>query len=281
MAEYIPLKTAFAVFTAMIIIYIGIIYGGGSMNIVKGAKRRIPDMKKLWLEVFKNDSPAFVDTFFEKFYKNNNTLLCYDGKRLVSMLYWIDIKIKYNRRVYKGAYLYGVATLPTERGAGLFSRLHDVFVDTLLLRSYKFVIAIPETDSLFSMYKKLGYTAPFRTCEYSISSLDFDELTPEEAFERRSVFCKKKKKGFTILESRDMFLESADGHRFLGFDGGYFAFVKKDGRYVMYDVCDPDGNAPPHKLLHYERSGVLLDLAELFDEDFAEREKPILNFLLS
>ena len=89
------------------------------------------------------------------------------------------------------------------------------------------------------------------------------------------------KDGFKLLESRDMFLESTKGHGFLGFEGGYFAFTKKGDKYIFYDVCDPDGNAPSYNLLRYARSAVFYDFNSLFDEGFADKERPILNYLLN
>lgn len=250
------------------------------MKILRGAKARIPQMKALWLEAFPQDA-EFVDVFFDRFYCPTKTLLRYDGQTLVSMLFWMDIKFKYRRRVYKGAYLYGVATKLTERNAGHFSALHETLVKKLEKGEYKFIVAIPETEGLFSLYRKLGYTSPFRRTEYLMSSLDLDEISAEEAWERRYGAYKRIKKGAFLLETRDMFLETVRDHRFLGFENGYFAFAKKDGRYIMYDVCDPDGKAPSYELEHYERSAVLLDLGIGLDSEFAEREKPVLNYLMS
>lgn len=250
------------------------------MKNVKGSKARIPDMKKLWLEAFPEDT-EFVHVFFRDFYKPSKTLLRYDGNTLVSMLFWMDVKLKYKRRVYKGAYLYGVATRMTERHAGHFTSLHSEFVELLEAKKYKFIVTVPATESLFSLYKRLGYINPFRKTEYSISTLDFDEITPEEAWERHLADYKKSSGAIKLLESREMFLESAAGHRFLGFEGGYFAFCLSDGKYIMYDVCDPENTAPPHELLHYERSAVLLDMDGSFDREFWEKEKPVLNFMLN
>jgi len=250
------------------------------VKILRGAKARIPDMKALWLEAFPQDT-EFVDVFFEKFYRPSRTLLRYEGKTLVSMLFWMDVKLKYRRRVYKGAYLYGVATKLTERHAGHFSVLHEAFRERLEAKKYKFAVAIPENEGLFSLYRKLGYTAPFRKTEYLMSSLELDEISIEEAWERRLAAYKKNKKGAFLLESREMFLETAENHRFLGFENGYFAFAKIKGKYIMYDVCDPDGTAPSFELVHYERSAVLLDLSIGLDEEFGERERPVLNFLMN
>ena len=254
--------------------------GGVFLEIVRGSNKRIPDMKALWLEAFPDDS-EFVHVFFEKFYRPSKALLRYDNGELVSMLFYMDVKMKANRRVLKGAYLYGVATKLTERHAGHFSALHEVLTERLTEKKYKFVCAIPASDSLFSMYKKFGYNTFFRRTEYSITTLDFDTLTPEQAWERRLDAYKKSKRGIKLLESREMFIESTKGHLFLGFDGGYFAFAKKGGSYKMYEVCDPEGAAPPHELVHYERSGVLLDLGAGFDEDAFEKEKPCLNYLMN
>ncbi len=250
------------------------------MKTVNGTKKRIPDMKKLWLEVFPEDA-EFVNVFFEKFYRPSKTLLRYDGKNLVSMLFWMDVKAKYNRKSLKGAYLYGVATSPYERHAGHFSHLHEELTERLTLKKYDFIAAIPQTDSLFSFYKKFGYTSFFKKCEYSVAGVDFEEISAKDAWERKKEAYRKSHEGFKFLESEQMFLETAQNHRFLGFEGGYFAFCPDGGRYVFYDVCDPEKCAPPHELVHYERSAVLYDFNNIFDEDFPERERPVLNFLLN
>ncbi len=250
------------------------------MKIVSGAKKHIPAMKDLWLETFPEDTD-FVNVFFSDFYKPSKTLLLFDGEKLLSALYWLDVKAKFNRRSLKGAYLYGVATRKNERGAGHFSRLHETFLEKLTDKKYNFVCAIPQNDKLFAFYKKFGYSSFFRTCEYSMPFCNFEEISPTEAFERKYDAYKRSRHGFKFMESRDMFLNSCENHRFLGFEKGYFAFCIKDGKYCLYDVCDPENVAPRTTLLHYERSAVLLDISSNFDTDFSEREKPTLNFLLN
>ena len=250
------------------------------MKTVKGAKKRIPDIKRLWLEAFPEDS-EFVDVFLRDFYKPSKTLLRYDGDTLVSMLFWMDVKLTIKRRAFKGAYLYGVATALSERNAGHFTALHSQFIDELRAKKYKFALTVPASDSLFSLYKRLGYPSTMLKTEYAISTLDFDEISAEEAWERRLAEYKKSTRGIRLLETREMFLESVREHRFLGFDGGYFAFCKKDGRYVMYDVCDAEDCAPPYELEHYERSAVVFDLADTIDTEFWEKEKPVLSFLMN
>lgn len=250
------------------------------MKIVNGSKARIPDMKELWLEAFPEDS-EFVDVFFRDLYKPSKTLLRYDGKTLASMLFWFDVKIKYKKRVFKGAYLYGVATRLSERHAGHFTALHSHFTELLKSKKYKFIATLPANDRLFSFYKRLGYTLSFRKTEYTHSSLDFNEISSEEAWERHLADYQKSKASIKLLESREMFLESTRNHHFLGFDGGYFAFYKSGSRYIMYDVCDPENTAPSHELTHYEKSAVLLDLDQSFDPDLWDKEKPILNFMMN
>ncbi len=237
-------------------------------------------MKKLWLEVFPEDT-EFVDIFFEKFYKASKCLLRYDGDRLVSMLFWMDVKAKYNKKRLKGAYLYGVATSALDRHAGHFSHLHETLVEKLSEKKYDFIVTIPASDALFSFYKKFGYTSFFKRFEYSLSSLSFEKISAEEAWERKKDAFTRSREGFKLLESREMFLETAQGHGFLGFDGGYFAFCQSDDKYVFYDVCDPDGNAPAYTLVRYARSAMLYDFNSVFDEDFSERERPALNYLLN
>ena len=250
------------------------------MKNVKGSRAKIPDMKDLWLEAFPEDT-EFVDVFFRDFYKPSKTLLRYDGDTLVSMLFWIDVKLKYKKRVFKGAYLYGVATRLSERHAGHFTALHSEFLETLRAKKYKFALTLPATDSLFSFYKRLGYTLPLRKTEYTISTLDFEEITAEQAWEKHLAEYKASRNGIKLLESREVFLESVKGHSFLGFEGGYFAFYNDGGKYVMYDVCDPENKAPSHELVHYERNAVLFDLDSSFDEELWDKEKPILNFMLN
>ncbi len=254
--------------------------GSEKLKICRGSKKRIPDMKCLWLEVFPEDTD-FVHVFFEKFYKPSKALLRYDGGKLVSMLFWLDVKAKYGRKTLKGAYLYGVATSKYERHAGHFSHLHDEFVRIISEKKYDFITAIPANEQLFAFYKKFGYNSFFKRCEYSVSTLDFDQLSHEEAWERRFEAYKKSRQGLVFLESREAFLETVKEHRFLGFEGGYFAFVENDGKYVLYDVCDPEKCAPPYTLVRYSRSAVLYDVNSIFDEDFSERERPVLNYLLS
>lgn len=249
--------------------------------IAKGSKKHLNSMKTLWRDTF-GDTDEFIDLFFEKFYRPRKTFLRFEDGNLVSMLFYMDVKVKYDGKRLKTAYLYGVATKLSERRRGHFKVLHEALLDELREKKYDLIITLPENDSLFSFYKDIGYTLPLRRCEYALHTMDLSPVSdPREAWLLKKELHKKSRSGFSLLESEEQFMETVRDHRFFRYNGGYLAFYPKKEGFVLYGVISDDPAHAPAELIHYERSALMLDITGKLDIERIDKEKPILAFLLS
>ncbi|MDR1381317.1 MAG: GNAT family N-acetyltransferase [Tannerella sp.] len=117
------------------------------------------EVARLWQEVFQ-DSGEFVDLFFSRVYKPENTLVMKRGNRIISALQMIPYGIKTVRGVIPSAYVCGVCTHPSERGKGYAKTLMAVAMEEMRRRGYSVSTLIPAEPRLYDFYGKYGYTCP-------------------------------------------------------------------------------------------------------------------------
>ncbi len=251
------------------------------ITVKHGSKKRIPPMKELWREVF-GDSDEFIDTFFANFYRPSRAFLAFGGKELVSMLYYMDVNLKYFGKKLKCAYLYGVATKLSERRQGHFRLLHDRLIEELKAKKYEAVLVIPANEGLFGLYRDMGYTVSFKRFEYKLLTQDITEVTDTDAvWLAKKELHKRNYTGISLLETQSQFAESRKEHKFFCSGGSYLAFAPSPKGYVLYETISPNGESPPVEQVHYERSALLFDFNEKIDPELAEKQKPQLSCLLN
>ncbi|MDR1224412.1 MAG: GNAT family N-acetyltransferase, partial [Tannerella sp.] len=117
------------------------------------------DVAALWQDVFQ-DSGDFVNLFFNRVYKPENTLVIKRDNRILSALQMIPYQLKIDRTVLPSAYICGVCTHPSERGKGLMNKLMSEAMEVMRQKGYLISTLIPAEPWLFDFYKKFGYTHP-------------------------------------------------------------------------------------------------------------------------
>ena len=113
---------------------------------------------ELWQVSF-NDSPEYVELFFERVYKPENTLVIKRSGLIVSALQMVPYQAKFGDEVVSVAYLCGACTHPLERGKGLMKSLFIHAKREMKRLKYHFSIVIPAEPSLFNFYRELGFTS--------------------------------------------------------------------------------------------------------------------------
>jgi len=113
----------------------------------------------LWQDSF-NDSPEYIEFFFNQVYKPENTLVVKRDRYVVSALQMIPYKAKMNSNVYPIVYLCGVCTHPFERGQGLMKKLLCIANHEMNKREYAFAVVTPANNSLFPFYADFGFNIP-------------------------------------------------------------------------------------------------------------------------
>lgn len=250
------------------------------ITVKRGSKKALADIKELWREVFRDGD--FADIFISKFYRPSRAFLAYDGKKLVSMLFYMDVGAKYFKKKIKCAYLYGVATRMSERGQGYFHTLHDAFMSAITARGYDVALVIPASESLFATYRSLGYTLSAKKQRYGLLDGDIKEVFDlDEIWQMKKNAFRKQKYGLGFLETREQFIVSREGHRFFSHGDSILAFSPKGDGFELYEVISPEGSASPVQLEHYERSALICDLKGQLDAELIEKQRVPLSYLLN
>ena len=116
------------------------------------------EIAKLWQISF-NDSAEYIELFFDRVYKPENTLVIKRNGLIASTLQMVPYQAKIGDEIVPFAYICGACTHPLERGKGLMKSLLDHAKRKMKRQGYHFSIVIPAEPSLFNFYRDLGFTS--------------------------------------------------------------------------------------------------------------------------
>ena len=111
----------------------------------------------LWRLSF-NDTEEFIRLYFDRVYKEENTLVIEKDGQVVSALQMLPYTMTYYGTEISVAYISGACTLPSMRGKGLMKQLMQKAFDEMKYRSVAVAALIPADPWLFDYYRELGYT---------------------------------------------------------------------------------------------------------------------------
>ncbi|MDR2120794.1 MAG: GNAT family N-acetyltransferase [Tannerella sp.] len=114
----------------------------------------------LWKTAF-GDSDAFVNLWFERIYRDEQTPVVRKNGRIVSALQIIPYEMIYFGERIPAAYVCGVCTLPSERGKGHMTMLMRQALDAMRERKFAVTALIPGEGWLFDYYRRFGYETAF------------------------------------------------------------------------------------------------------------------------
>jgi GNAT superfamily N-acetyltransferase len=118
-------------------------------------------LKILWKLCFPKDTAQFIDFYFDKIYKNDETLVCLENDQPVAALQIIPYSIQTVREIRRGGYLSGIMTHPDFRKQGYMDKLLHATFDEMIKKGYDYAFLIPQEKELVEMYAKYG----FHLCE--------------------------------------------------------------------------------------------------------------------
>jgi len=196
----------------------------------------IPDefnqLKNLWQVSFGDDA-QFVDLYFERVYRFENTVTRTVDNKIASAAQFLYFDITYAGNVFKGVYLLGICTHPEYRRRGLSS---DIIRQILIEQSafgVDIAFLIPQEEHLFRFYKNLGFTGAFTVYEEYVSPPDinagrdrfYEVMTAsmDNIYEFYNNFYRSLNSA--IIKDRKYFLFTMD-------------YIKADGRI---DICGVNG----------------------------------------
>ena len=117
-------------------------------------------LKVLWKRCFPEDTRSFIDFYFEKVYKEEETLVCIADNQPVAALQIIPYSIQTGHQLRTGGYLSGIMTHPDYRKRGYMDKLLRAAFDKMIEKRYDYAFLIPQKKELIDMYAKYG----FRLC---------------------------------------------------------------------------------------------------------------------
>jgi len=135
-------------------------------------KWRIAD---LWQKSF-NDSPAYIELFFTRVYRPENTLVIKRDGLIVSALQMLPYKAKFDDSILPVAYICGACTHPLERGQGLMKTLMRHAKLEMSRRGFALSVLIPAEPSLFDYYRVLGFS---NTIYHPVEYLNDDDFSAD------------------------------------------------------------------------------------------------------
>jgi len=125
----------------------------------------------LWQTSFPDDSQEFINLYFEKKYKNENTLVYILDNKIVSCLQMLPYTINFYNQICNLSYISGAATLPDYQNKGIMGKLLSQSFAEMRKRGDIFTTLIPQEAWLTTFYEKYGYTTCF---EYSLTPISLE-----------------------------------------------------------------------------------------------------------
>lgn len=122
------------------------------MRIDHPAPHQIGQLRSLWKEAF-GDTDGFLDAFFATGFHPDRCLCVTKNDQIAAVLYWFDCQFM-EKPV---AYIYAVATAKAFQNQGLCRALMEKTHDFLTARGYAGAALVPGSESLFALYRRMGY----------------------------------------------------------------------------------------------------------------------------
>lgn len=197
-------------------------------------KEDIDYIRELWEYCF-NDSPEYVDFYFENKFSPENTILLDDQGRAVSSIHMNQHSLSLNFKKFDVSYIVGVSTLPEVRGSGKMKELMEYSLRHMYESGQEVGILMPID---FRLYRRYG----FENCyDMLVQNLDVDDL---RKFKISGEF-KKAKKAEDLEEIYRYSQSLFNGYAIR--DKKYFEqFIDemdRDGAYIYINYIDscPEG----------------------------------------
>ena len=169
-----------------------------------GTDKTKPLVRKMWQSVF-GDSNEFADLYFSQKYKNENTLIYFEGDKPAASLQMWEYNFSFYKQQVPIYYLAGLATYPDFRRKGYMSQLMTEAHQIMKERGVIFSILIPAEEWLYTFYRQFGYSQVFE---------QDDEIIPlKKILDRQSSLEKSfemferiyNKPDFTVLKNFEQF----------------------------------------------------------------------------
>lgn len=181
----------------------------------------IPNLKKLWIQVFGDESAA-VDLFFEKIFSADECFCARLGGEIAAMLFLIPCEVC-NKKAH---YVYAACTAPGYRKNGVMGKLLQFALQSAEKKGDSFSVLLPANEKLYDYYGKFGYLSAAKICRKYVA---FGEKTP---------LSKKASAGLTVNYSVDFRKKAFKNINYVAFGQNVLDFAMAVNEiYFGKNVC--------------------------------------------
>ena len=110
--------------------------------------------RKLWEEIFTEDTPEFLDYYYSIKIKNNEIYVIEDDGEIVSMLHLNPYEMRIGDKLFQTHYIVAVATKENYRKRGLMRQLLNYALQVMTDRGEPFTFLMPADEAI---YKPFGF----------------------------------------------------------------------------------------------------------------------------
>jgi predicted acetyltransferase len=114
-------------------------------------------LKRMWKLCFPQDSDLFIDFYFNKVYKNDETLVWVENGQPVAALQMIPYSLKIGTKIFTAGYISGAMTHPDFQKKGYMGRLLNASFEVMKEKGFDYTFLIPQEEWLFGFYGRFGY----------------------------------------------------------------------------------------------------------------------------
>ncbi|MEE0883604.1 MAG: GNAT family N-acetyltransferase [Faecalimonas sp.] len=129
--------------------------------------------RKLWEEIFTEDTPEFLDYYYSIKIKNNEIYVIEDDGEIVSMLHLNPYEMRIGDKLFQTYYIVAVATKESHRKRGLMRQLLNYVLQVMTDREELFTFLMPADEAIYKpfgfefVYEQNRENVPGKKCEDS------------------------------------------------------------------------------------------------------------------
>ncbi len=206
--------------------------------------------RKLYEEVFAQDTKEFLDYYYSMKTKDNEIYVIEDGEKIVSMIHLNPYQVRVGSDIYKLHYIVAVATHPDYRKRGLMASLLHHTMDIMAKRGEPFTFLMPASEAI---YKPFGFETVYWIQHGEIKGKKAESMSPEivkataKDCQDMAVFANDFLAEKTLVTQRDANYYEVLLHEYASENGGLL-LAKREGKLVGimayakgegYEVMEP------------------------------------------
>lgn len=134
----------------------------------------VPQLQELWKLCF-GDPQGYIDLFFERRFREKETLVELEGERVKGMLFLLPITVITPLGEMDARYVYGVATHPDFRGQGVSTRLLHQAHREMEKEDVILSLLQPASKELFGFYADRGYSIEFNVRKLHLTAKEIPQ----------------------------------------------------------------------------------------------------------